>query len=99
MLWQSRQSAWQAGWAASEASRAFLDAYGHRQVAELAEAEPGLADICRAVLRAHGSAPGADGLPYELFHLGCDFAADLVGQAFHASRLGDEWMELVLGPN
>eukprot|EP00969_Alexandrium_andersonii_P188646 8336812-Alexandrium_andersonii.AAC.1 len=22
-----------------------------------------------------------------------------MGQAFHASRLGDEWLELVLGPN
>eukprot|EP00969_Alexandrium_andersonii_P104929 4629559-Alexandrium_andersonii.AAC.1 len=62
-------------------------------------AEPSLAGIRKAVLRAHGSAPGADGLPYELFHLGCDFVADLVGQAFHASRLGDDWLGPVLGPN
>eukprot|EP00969_Alexandrium_andersonii_P271597 12003881-Alexandrium_andersonii.AAC.1 len=77
MLWQSRQSVWQAGWAASEASRALLEAYGHRQVAGLDDAEPGLNDIRRAILRSHGSAPGADGLPYELFHLGCDFVAEL----------------------
>eukprot|EP00969_Alexandrium_andersonii_P177973 7870146-Alexandrium_andersonii.AAC.1 len=77
MLWQSRRSVWQAGWAASDASRALLAAYGHRQVPELADAEPGLADIRRAVLRAHGSAPGADGPPYELVHLGCDFVAEL----------------------
>eukprot|EP00969_Alexandrium_andersonii_P344572 15232104-Alexandrium_andersonii.AAC.1 len=62
MLWQSRQAVWQAGWTPSAASRALLAAYGRRQVPELAHAEPCLAGIRKAVLRAHGSAPGADGL-------------------------------------
>eukprot|EP00969_Alexandrium_andersonii_P041298 1810045-Alexandrium_andersonii.AAC.1 len=58
---------------------------------ELDQAESCLAGIRKAVLRAHGSAPGADGLTCELFHLGCDFAAELAGQAFHANGLGDDW--------
>eukprot|EP00969_Alexandrium_andersonii_P252856 11175166-Alexandrium_andersonii.AAC.1 len=77
MLWQSRQAVWQAGWTATDASRSLLAAYGRRQVPELDQAEPSLAGIRKAVLRAHGSAPGADGLPYELFHLGCEVVAKL----------------------
>eukprot|EP00969_Alexandrium_andersonii_P250907 11089382-Alexandrium_andersonii.AAC.1 len=48
---------------------------------------------------ARGSAPWADGLPHELFRRGCDIVAELVGRAFRATRLGEGWVELVLGPN
>eukprot|EP00969_Alexandrium_andersonii_P216170 9548060-Alexandrium_andersonii.AAC.1 len=58
-----------------------------------------MADIRRAALRSHGSAPWADGLPYKTFRCGCDFVADLVGQVPHASRMDDGWVEFVLWPN
>eukprot|EP00969_Alexandrium_andersonii_P243598 10761275-Alexandrium_andersonii.AAC.1 len=60
---------------------------------------PSAADIGRAILLAGASAPGVDGLPYELFHVGVDFASCLVGQAFWVARAGPGCLPAVLGPD
>eukprot|EP00969_Alexandrium_andersonii_P055279 2436060-Alexandrium_andersonii.AAC.1 len=59
--------------------------YGHRTVDALHGLQVGSDQTRKAVLRAGGSAPGVDGIPYELFHVGLDFVCELVGQAFHAA--------------
>ncbi len=39
-----------------------------------------------AVLQAGGSAPGLDGIPYEVLHHRAGFVACLIGQARHLAR-------------
>eukprot|EP00969_Alexandrium_andersonii_P140782 6227207-Alexandrium_andersonii.AAC.1 len=73
--------------------------YGRRSVAALHSLQIGSDQIRKAILRAGGSAPGADGVPYELFHVGLDFVCELVGQAFHAAKVGSTCLDRLLGPN
>eukprot|EP00969_Alexandrium_andersonii_P091208 4026888-Alexandrium_andersonii.AAC.1 len=70
VLWQSRREVWGTGWAENEASRALLQAYGRRRTDRLSAAWPRRGQLQAAILRAGGSAPGADGVPYKLFHYG-----------------------------
>ena len=46
-----------------------------------------------------GSAPGHDGIPYEILHHGGTFVACLIGQAFHAAHVSSAAIEQVLGPS
>ena len=51
------------------------------------------------VLKPGGSAPGVDGEPYEVYHLGARFIACLLGQALIAAGLGDGELDAALGPS
>ena len=65
---------------------------------------PALGTALGAVLAAGGSAPGADGTPYEVYHHGARFVATLLIQAFHVAARSPEahvdilgaWPELLL---
>ena len=46
-----------------------------------------------------GSAPGHDGIPYEVLHHGGTVVACLKGQAFHAAHVSSAGIEQVLGPS
>ena len=52
-----------------------------------------------AVLTAGGSAPGHDGIPYELYHPGARFVAHLLTQAFYGLEEGGGDPSHVLGDN
>eukprot|EP00969_Alexandrium_andersonii_P130256 5759069-Alexandrium_andersonii.AAC.1 len=90
VLRQSRREVRGAGWAESDAPRALLDARGHGPTPGLEEARPRRGQLQAAASRAGGSAPSADGIPHKLFHCGVEFVAQLLGQAFHASTIGNE---------
>ncbi len=62
-------------------------------------ATPTWQDIATKVIAPSGSAPGADGVPYEVFHHGTRFATCLLGQAVHAAALHSSALETVLGPS
>ena len=53
----------------------------------------------RIVLAPAGSAPGADGEPYEVDHLGARFVARLLGQALRAAAIGEAELGAALGPS
>eukprot|EP00972_Heterocapsa_arctica_P008403 1226825-Heterocapsa_arctica.AAC.1 len=50
--------------------------------------DPRIGDISGAILKASGSAPGCDNVPYEVYHFGVHFTAHLLGQALHSSAIG-----------
>ena len=54
--------------------------------------------MLRVVLAPSGSAPGADNEPYELYHVGANFVAQLLGQALLAMAASDEALSCVAGP-
>ena len=60
---------------------------------------PGWASLAASVLRPAGSAPGLDGEPYEVYHMGARFVVCLLGQAFHAAQHDDAALDAVLGPS
>ena len=99
ILWESRRGVWADGWAASEGSQALLELYGERRIDELEDAMPTRDQIVQRILAAGGSAAGADGTPYEVYHAGVGFVAALVGQAFWAARRSEWHLRLALGPN
>ena len=50
-------------------------------------------------MACRGSAPGADGIPYELYHRGAFFAAALLTQGLWAANDGKYDMCMVIGPS
>ena len=62
-------------------------------------ATPTWHDIASKVVGPSGPAPGADGVPYEVFHHGTRFVTCLLGQAVHAAALHSAALEAVLGPS
>ena len=60
---------------------------------------PSFEEIAKTILSMGGSAAGCDGWPYEVFHLGVNFVAHLLAQAFHAAGMSREHLEAVLGPS
>ena len=56
-------------------------------------------DIAGTILSAKISAPGLDGVPYELMHYGLNFMVHLVGQAHYAAQRSTQDLNRVLGPN
>ena len=53
----------------------------------------------QAVMGPAGSAPGHDGIPYDVFRHGGTFVACLLGQAFYAAQVSRDAIEHVLGPS
>ena len=45
------------------------------------------------------SGSGADGEPYEVYHLGTRFVACLLGRALHAATIGEAELDAALGPS
>eukprot|EP00972_Heterocapsa_arctica_P010721 1572733-Heterocapsa_arctica.AAC.1 len=77
-----------------------MEAYMEGRGASLPDApDPRIGDISGAILKASGSAPGSDNVPYEVYHYGVHFTAHLLGQALHASARGAWHLARVLGSN
>ena len=61
-----------------------LEAYARNKDPRLPESpNPGYRFLRGCILAAQGSAPGADGAPYEIYHLHPQLFAALLAQAFH----------------
>ena len=91
ILWMGRESIWAScpspPWHAGPA----LDAYFVDRRASLPNAPaPTVEGMLRDLLATSGSAPGADNEPYELYHIGAFFVAQLLGQALLAMAVSDE---------
>eukprot|EP00975_Prorocentrum_lima_P060195 12624281-Prorocentrum_lima.AAC.1 len=54
--------------------------------------------IQRTLIRAAGSAPGLDGLPYETLHRGSHIVTAIVGQALYVTEQHQDQLHYVLGP-
>ena len=54
--------------------------------------------VLHVVLAPVGSTPGADSEPYELYHVGADFVALLLGQALLAMAIDGAALSCVVGP-
>ena len=67
-----------------------LDAYFEGRRADFPSApEPRIGGMLQLVLSPAGSAPGVDNEPHELYHVGANFVAHLLGQAVLASGVDD----------
>jgi len=99
LLWKSRAALWtSAPDAPLHGDRILSRYFEERRAVFPSQANPKFARVAGAILAARGSAPGLDGVPYELFHYGVNFVARLVAQAFYAAEDGSD-VTNVLGPN
>jgi hypothetical protein len=100
-LWESRAPLWQSVAETAPAAGPLLGAYASELPKDVAPglSPPSFSQIARCILRAGGSAPGCDGWPYEVYHMGVNFTAHLLAQAFHAAGISIEALDRVLGPS
>ncbi|MFM7989445.1 MAG: hypothetical protein ACKPKO_60035, partial [Candidatus Fonsibacter sp.] len=71
--------------------------FAGRRVAMAEEATLSNGRIRGAVLAAHGSAPGIDGVPYEMYHYGASFVTAMLREALAAAGESIEQLQLVIG--
>ena len=99
ILWRSRESIWASCPSSPRHAGPVLDAYFEGRRASFPHAPaPTVEGMLRVVLAPSGSAPGADNEPYELYHVGAFFVAQLLGQAPLAMAVSDEALSSVAGP-
>ena len=100
LLWDSRAPIWAATPATMAAGGAVLDQYFEGRSAEFPDEPPwGADELARHVLRCAGSAAGADGIPYELYHFGLNFTVCRLQCAWIAARDRPGDLEVILGPS
>ena len=82
----------------SVGATALLDIYFYgRSATTPAEPRHSQARIRGIVLASRGSAPGKDGVPYELYHFGVSYVAALLQETLWAGQDGMEAVEALLG--
>ena len=74
------------------------DYFASRAGSASAVPEPDWGSLVGCVLEPFGSAPGHDGIPYEVYHAGPRFVACLLGQCFHAANISQARLDDALGP-
>ena len=100
ILWESRKDIWGYPGQGADCTGEVLDLYFQDRSTTLpGEPAPSYERIAGVILAAKDSAPGLDGIPYEVMHHGLHFVTHLVGQGHYAaSKSGDE-LDRVLGQN
>ena len=101
LLWADRADIWTRPPPLPATGTALLDHYFAHRPPPLFPAMPGpdRQRLHDAVLARHGSAPGVDSEPYELYHHGANFVAHLLAQGHHAAGISNSALHLVLGGN
>jgi len=100
ILWESRAGIWGAAPPLPREGQALLRNYFQHRRTTFPPRMPARRPVLMGrILAAMGSAPGADDEPYEIYHYGTNFMSYLLGQACHATSLGDSHLETVLGPS
>ena len=99
ILWADRGPLWTSAPPIPASSDALLTHYfAHRRADWPPLPAPNGSTLKALVLAQSGSAPGADGEPYELYHHGADFLVHLLAQGHYAANVSDTALEHVLGP-
>ena len=100
VLWRGREDIWSKFPDCPPAAEQALTAYFRDRTANFpGSPRPNLEALVGTVLGPSASAPGWDGHPYELYHVGSRFVANLLGQAHYAAEFSDELLLDVLGPS
>ena len=99
VLWRSREDVWATTPPAPGCGDRILHSYfsGRPNLTHIEV--PTWKLLKQTVMDPSGSAPGQDGIPYEVLHHGCAFVSCLLGQAFHAARTSNTNIEEALGPS
>jgi len=98
-MWQSRQAMWGTRPALPGGAAAVLDAYFEQRSADVpARPTPSEALVRGVVLASRNSAPGEDGIPYELYHWGVSFVACLLREAVCMADDDVDGLQELLGP-
>ena len=99
-LWKNRDGIWNYAPPIIDVGKDVLAEYFARRRATFpARPAPSAARIASIILQQGGSAAGREDQPYEVFHHGIVFVLNLLAQSLYAAELGEEWLELVLGPS
>ena len=100
-LWHSRADIWgTAPGLPPEALRLLQAYFSHRGRANLPPRPmPTWGKLNALILAPAGSAPGVDGEPYEVYHVGSRFVAALLAQGTYAADMSDALLCAVLGPS
>ena len=97
VLWRSRRGIWATAPPVPAYGQALLGAYFRTRHAAFPSCpEPDWAELMGVVLTPDGGAPGADGEPYEVYHLGARFTACVLGQALRAAAMGERKLDAAL---
>ena len=100
MLWDSRKELWGSTPEVPGHVREILGAYFAGRKASLPEVPtPDPRAIAGIVLSAGGSAPGHNGVPYEVYHQGAELVAEALSLAVLAAHHDPAVLETMLGPN
>ena len=102
LLWDSRKDIWTSDPPTGCTATPILDHYfatGNRCPSLPPAPAPDLLDISKHILRSSGSAPGVDNRPYEIYHCGVSFVANLIGQGFHCSDIAHLDTDHTIGPS
>ena len=100
-LWASRADIWgTVPGLPPEALRLLRAYFAHRGRANLPmRPNPTWGNLNALILAPAGSAPGVDGEPYDVYHVGSRFVAALLAQGTFAADMSDGLLEMVLGPS
>lgn len=100
LLWNSRAHIWASSPDTMTAGAEVLNQYFQERRATFPDDPPWDALVlARHILRCGGSAAGADGSPYELYHHGLNFTVCLLQCAWIAARDSPTDLESALGPS
>ena len=99
-LWNSRKDLWESVPPLPATAIHILKEYGRDKDSGLPPTpKPSLDKIAGSILSAGNSAAGVDGWPYEVFHYGVGFTANLICTAILVGQTDTGTLHRLLGPN
>ena len=99
-LWEDRAALWASAPPVPAGGDAILEHYFRQRRAQFPASpcvHPGA--VARILLHAGGSAPGLEGVPYELLQHGVAFISHLIVQAHYIAQLYPHMLSITLGPS
>eukprot|EP00975_Prorocentrum_lima_P010931 2323204-Prorocentrum_lima.AAC.1 len=97
-LWDNRKHIWGHIARLSPLADRMAERYFRQRRLTQDLAHPTWRQLQRTLLRASGSAPGIDDIPYEVLHVGCAAVTAIIGQAAYQAETEPDQIQGSLGP-
>ena len=99
MMWRNKAGIWGTLPPTPPGADAILDEYFRERRSNVPlNPQIGERRIRGLVLACRGSAPGVDGIPYELYHWRAFFVATLLAQGLRVAGEGEDGISNIIGP-